>query len=104
MVSDVECTTRDLEWMRRCDLFVAFPGEPVSPGTHVEIGWASALGRPTVLLTEPGRSYAALVTGLPSVAPVRLLVHHGGRTFPDELAAVVAELLPDTVPAPAGRP
>ncbi|MCY7856417.1 hypothetical protein OZL46_02870 [Bacillus sonorensis] len=38
-----QCTKIDFEEISTCDLFVAFPGSPASPGTHIEIGWASAL-------------------------------------------------------------
>jgi nucleoside 2-deoxyribosyltransferase len=86
LVSDADCTRRDLEWMRRCSVFVAFPGDPASPGTHVELGWASALGRPTVVLVEPGTQPAALVTGLPAVAPVQLVEY---RDDPEHVAEVV---------------
>lgn len=92
MVSAGECTERDLRWMRQCDLFVAFPGAPCSPGTHVEIGWASALGRPMVLVLEPSADYAALVTGLYGVAPVAYTVYEEGAGFDRALAEAVHEL------------
>ncbi|MCK1798991.1 nucleoside 2-deoxyribosyltransferase domain-containing protein [Streptomyces sp. XM4193] len=88
LVSDRECTRRDWEWMRECSVFVAFPGRPASPGTHVELGWASALGRPTVVLVEPDTECAALVAGLPGIAPVRLLEHTGD---PAEVCRAVTE-------------
>ncbi|MGW1729051.1 nucleoside 2-deoxyribosyltransferase [Streptomyces sp. NPDC002306] len=69
MVPAAACTERDFRWMSSCDLFVAFPGDPASPGTHIEIGWASAMGRPTILLLEEQGKHAALVTGLGGVAP-----------------------------------
>ena len=65
-----ECTRLDFEDIRDCDVFVAFPGAPASPGTHVEIGWASALGKPVVLLEDEGATYAFLVRGLHTVADV----------------------------------
>ncbi|GAB3690826.1 hypothetical protein GCM10027589_57440 [Actinocorallia lasiicapitis] len=92
MVPAAECTSRDLAWMRACDLFVAFPGHPASPGTHVEIGWASALARPTILLLEARAEYAALVTGLDSVAPVAYLTYDAGPAFFADLAVATAEL------------
>jgi hypothetical protein len=72
MAGAAECTARDFEWMRACDLFLAFPGSPPSPGTHVEIGWATTLRRPVVLLLQ-GDNHAALVTGLPAIADVTLV-------------------------------
>ncbi|MFC9223526.1 nucleoside 2-deoxyribosyltransferase [Streptomyces hygroscopicus] len=106
-VSDVECTRRDFAWMRECDVFVAFPGDPASPGTHVELGWATALGRPTVILLEPGARHAALVTGLTVVSTVKLLEYRPDPDFPEQVAAEVAALLPPAstaAPATAGHP
>jgi nucleoside 2-deoxyribosyltransferase len=69
-LSPSECTRLDYEEIRACDLFVAFPGDPASPGTHIEIGWASALGKPIILLLEDGSQYAFLIRGLHTVAEV----------------------------------
>jgi nucleoside 2-deoxyribosyltransferase len=68
-----ECTRLDFAEISQSELFIAFPGSPASPGTHVEIGWASALGKPIVLLLEHGRQYAFLVTGLAAVADVEFV-------------------------------
>ncbi|MCK7623770.1 nucleoside 2-deoxyribosyltransferase [Streptomyces sp. RS10V-4] len=65
-----ECTRIDQEEIRKADVFVALPGAPASPGTHIEIGWASAFGKPVVLLLERGRDYTFLVQGLNTVATV----------------------------------
>ncbi|MET9142523.1 MULTISPECIES: nucleoside 2-deoxyribosyltransferase [unclassified Streptomyces] len=54
-----QVSVRDFRWMRKCDVFV--PVLPVqredgilrrTDGTHVELGWATALGRPIVLITK----------------------------------------------------
>lgn len=68
-----ECTRLDFEEIGAADLFVALPGSPASPGTHVEIGWASALRKPIVLLLEREREYAFLVRGLPAISDARLV-------------------------------
>lgn len=73
MMAADECTKMDFEQIRTCDLFVAFPGVPGSPGTHVEIGWASACRRRMILLLERDQDYAALVEGLVSMADVELV-------------------------------
>jgi nucleoside 2-deoxyribosyltransferase len=65
-----ECTRLDWEEIDECDLFVAFPGHPASPGTHIEIGWASARRKPMLLLLGAGDTYAFLVRGLHVVADV----------------------------------
>jgi len=86
-----ECTRLDFEEISGCDVFVAFPGAPASPGTHVEIGWASALGKPVVLLLEEKGDYAFLVRGLHTVADVTFLT-----IGPDsDVAGLVAAALRD---------
>ncbi|GAA2827416.1 nucleoside 2-deoxyribosyltransferase [Crossiella cryophila] len=85
-----ECTRLDYEEISDSTVFVAFPGHPASPGTHIEIGWASALGKPIVLLLEPDREYAFLVRGLHTVADVTYLTI--GDDLVDEVAALVNRL------------
>ncbi|ARE20924.1 nucleoside 2-deoxyribosyltransferase [Lactococcus lactis] len=41
------CTQRDFEAMKKCDVYVAFPND--SYGCAVELGWASAFGKPIFL-------------------------------------------------------
>jgi nucleoside 2-deoxyribosyltransferase len=69
LTADV-CTKLDHDEIMASDLFIAYPGVPVSPGTHVEIGWASASGKPTVLLLENNERHSFLVIGLRSFANV----------------------------------
>ncbi|MFF3062389.1 nucleoside 2-deoxyribosyltransferase [Streptomyces sp. NPDC057909] len=93
MVPASVCTERDFRWMGSCDLFVAFPGDPASPGTHVEIGWGSAMGRPMILLLEEQGRHAALVTGLGGVAPATTyLTYDEGPGFMASLAQATADL------------
>jgi nucleoside 2-deoxyribosyltransferase len=65
-----QCTGLDQDEIRKADVFVAIPGVPASPGTHIEIGWASAFDKPIVLMLEQGREYTFLVQGLHTVATV----------------------------------
>ena len=96
-----ECTRIDFEEIGAADLFVALPGSPASPGTHVEIGWASALRKPLVLLLEEDREYAFLVRGLPEVARARLVWFSDDDGLFEGLEAALAELLPGAA-LPAG--
>ncbi|MEU7476673.1 hypothetical protein AB0A63_11880 [Lentzea sp. NPDC042327] len=71
-----QVSERDFGWMRACDVFV--PVLPVladgtllrTDGTHIELGWASALGRPIVGITEQpfADSASHLLKGLARVA------------------------------------
>lgn len=87
-----ECTRLDFEEIRRADLFIALPGAPPSPGTHIEIGWASALDKPIMLLLEEGQPYAFLVRGLHAVARVTTVPVRAGRTGLDEFATALEEM------------
>jgi nucleoside 2-deoxyribosyltransferase len=84
-----ECTKLDYTEISQSDLFVAYPGVPVSPGTHVEIGWASALGKPMVLFLERDKKHTFLVTGLTTIANIEFIY------FDDP--SEVMEQLPDAV-------
>ncbi|MGK4578866.1 nucleoside 2-deoxyribosyltransferase [Kitasatospora sp. HPMI-4] len=70
-----QCTGLDQEEIRKADVFVAIPGFPPSPGTHIEVGWASAFDKPIVLLLERGREYTFLIQGLHTVATVEYVVY-----------------------------
>ncbi|MET9364605.1 nucleoside 2-deoxyribosyltransferase [Streptomyces sp. NPDC006632] len=87
-----ECTRLDYDEISASTVFVAFPGHPASPGTHIEIGWASALGKPIVLLLEDGADYAFLVRGLHTVADVTYLTISDTQSLADEVIATVNRL------------
>jgi nucleoside 2-deoxyribosyltransferase len=80
-----ECAEIDFKEISSCDLFVAFPGYPASPGTHIEIGWASTLKKPVILLLEQGKDYAFLVRGLGKVANVIYILFDQERDYLIEL-------------------
>ncbi|MGW5508220.1 nucleoside 2-deoxyribosyltransferase [Streptomyces albogriseolus] len=74
-----QVAVRDFHWMKKCDVFVAIL--PVledqtlrrTDGTHVELGWATALERPVVLVTRQPfvESAGHLLKGLHRVGLVR---------------------------------
>ncbi|OZC92069.1 hypothetical protein CH254_04670 [Rhodococcus sp. 06-412-2C] len=75
-----QVSVRDFRWMKKCDVFV--PVLPVvddklvrTDGTHIELGWASALGRPIVIITDQPFSASAshLLKGLNEVGRVEVL-------------------------------
>ena len=71
-----EVCARDYRWMRQCDAFVAvLPLDAngnvvVSNGTSVELGWASAMGKPIVIVCDPAPKYSHLIIGLDAIADV----------------------------------
>jgi nucleoside 2-deoxyribosyltransferase len=92
MVTPEECTRRDYDWIQRADVVVAFPGAPASPGTHVEVGWASAWGKPLVLILERDGQHAHLVLGLGALYPVQYLTYEDSDSFLDELSGALKRL------------
>lgn len=92
MMTAEECTRLDYENIRDCDLFVAFPGHPASPGTHIEIGWASALGKPMLLLLEGHHTYAFLIQGLHVVGDVSYVSMPSGEIGLEHFATALEKL------------
>lgn len=87
-----ECTRLDYDEISASTVFVAFPGHPASPGTHIEIGWASAMGKPIVLLLEEGADYAFLVRGLHTVGNVTCLTIKDTESLATEVIDTVNRL------------
>ncbi|MEV6977561.1 hypothetical protein [Kitasatospora sp. NPDC093806] len=91
-----QVSVRDFRWMKKCDVFV--PVLPVTAdvllrtdGTHVELGWATALGRPIVMITRQPfvESASHLLKGLPRVGAVQIIdvdeFHANPRLLTDAL-------------------
>lgn len=74
-----EVCLRDHSWMCCCDVFVAIlpldeKGRVIhTVGTSVELGWASTMGKPIILVCDPAPVYSHLVVGLDAVANVTKL-------------------------------
>jgi len=79
--SSAKITKRDYCWMQLCDVYIALfvpneQGEQIrSDGTHIEIGWASAMAKPIVLIGEdmPNEQNSHLIRGLNAIANVRFI-------------------------------
>jgi hypothetical protein len=90
------CTPFDLLEMQHADVVVAVPRR--SFGVHVELGWATALGIPALVLAEDGEELPPLLGGLPTIngsivarVPAGLLTSASAR---DAACHVVLERLP----------
>lgn len=66
------CTPADFLAVQRSDVVCALLGQSLSPGVLVELGWASALGKPVVILAGDG-PLPQLVRGLKEVTCVEIL-------------------------------
>lgn len=92
-LSPRDATLLDFNEIRSSELFVAFPGVPSSPGTHIEIGWASALGVPSILLLEDQGEYAFLVTGLEDLSNVVFLRYRSDTDLMAQLPGAIARAM-----------
>lgn len=90
---------RDFAWMNQCSIFVAVlpdndDGSPVrTDGTCVELGWASALGKPVVVVRSLTGSHSHLVKGLGSVTSVVEVALKDAVRVPDLVVQAVFRLL-----------
>ncbi|WP_118987652.1 hypothetical protein [Photorhabdus sp. CRCIA-P01] len=87
---------RDFQWMQQCDFFM--PILPVhqgdellrTDGTHIELGWASALKRPVLLITQlpivNGGSH--LLKGLEHICNLSKLDIHDFRQNPGQIGEI----------------
>ncbi|MGW2601381.1 nucleoside 2-deoxyribosyltransferase [Streptomyces klenkii] len=94
-----QVSVRDYRWMRKCDVFV--PVLPLLPdrtlhrtdATHVELGWATAMGRPVVLVTTQPfvESASHLLKGLHRIGAVHALDFDEFTDSPGLLVTAVLE-------------
>ena len=73
--SPEESTICDIEAIKDCDLFVAIPGNPISGGVHVEIGWASMLKKKCIVFLEKDVYYSPMITGLKSITDCKFVYY-----------------------------
>lgn len=64
------CVHLDYEFIKKTDIMVAIPGSPPSGGSHIELGWASFLGKKIIMLLKNGKQYSNLILGLYTITDV----------------------------------
>jgi len=102
-----EVTERDFQWMLDCDVFVAVlpsvNGELLrTDGTCIELGWASALRKPVVMIRDSDR-VSHLMSGLRRVSLVSVLRYSLVKANPSHLVDEVTRAL-RIYEGSAGRP
>lgn len=70
LLEPAACTQRDFAAMRSTDVVCAVIGAPPSGGVMIELGWASALSKPVLMLVPKDSHLSPLVQGLAAVARV----------------------------------
>jgi hypothetical protein len=94
-----ECTPLDFHGVMTADLLVAVPGNPISGGVCIEIGWASGVGVPVVLLLEKDADYSHLVVALHTVREAHEIRFDSIESACAGLDAWLAERTPRESPA-----
>jgi hypothetical protein len=78
------CTRLDLQAMIDSKFVLAFPS--TSYGVHVELGWASALNKPIVLIMNKNEGYKSpLIEGVNTITPTITIEFISDGPFPDEV-------------------
>jgi nucleoside 2-deoxyribosyltransferase len=107
LVDSAELVLRDYSWMQFCDVYIALfiknnsQQYIRSDGTHVEIGWASAMHKPIILLGDdiPSEQNSHLVRGLGAISHVQFISIADIKRDPDTLITIVQNAL-ETVKTP----
>lgn len=87
----MECVPVDYNGVKECDFLIVVPGNPISGGVHVELGWASALKKDMHIFVEKNVKYSPVVMGLGSLTNVD---YHETEKFPsDELLKTIFEII-----------
>lgn len=66
-----ESTLIDFNAMKTSDLVVAVPGNPISGGVHIELGWASTMNKKILMFLDKDKEYSPMIEGLNSVTDVK---------------------------------
>lgn len=76
-----ECTVLDYKGLEESDIFLAFPNS--SYGVHMELGWASALQKPIIMVVNEDIGVkTSLVEGLNTVTPSKIINYKSENEFP----------------------
>lgn len=98
-----QCTPADFRAMQVADVVCAIVGSPPSGGVAVELGWASALAKPVVLVKTPDTACSPLIDGLSSITRAATISDDDAwdDKFFAQLVTCMAEVLDaEHVPSP----
>ena len=94
-VSPEDSVKSDYEGVKSSDVLIVIPGNPISGGVHIELGWASALCKNMHIFLENGKKYSPVVMGLNALSKVE---YHNSNTFPsrellDDIKSTISRLV-----------
>ena len=78
-VSPKDSTQNDYNGVKNSDVLFVIPGNPISGGVHIELGWASAMKKKIHIFLEKNAEYSPVLKGLPALTET---VYHETESFP----------------------
>ncbi|WP_373142106.1 nucleoside 2-deoxyribosyltransferase [Mycobacterium marinum] len=94
-LSPAECVPIDYDELLSSDAVVALLGTPPSLGVAIELGWASALGKP-IIVVGTATDASSMIAGLGRVADVCLISRDLGDG-PSATGQVLGQLVIDQI-------
>ena len=85
--SDTESTLIDFKTIKDVDLVCVIPGNPISGGVHVEMGWASANNKVMKIFLKNGADYSPMVTGMKCLTYAKYIYYD--NDYSDELVDLI---------------
>ena len=85
--SDLESTLIDYKTIKSVDLVCVIPGNPISGGVHVEMGWASANKKVMKIFLKNGANYSPMVTGMKCLTLTKYVYYE--EDYSDELVNLI---------------
>lgn len=71
-----ESTKIDYEAMENADIVVAVPGNPISGGVHMELGWATAIKKKILIFLDKEKEYSPMVEGACSLTNIKYFYYN----------------------------
>lgn len=87
--SDSESTLIDFNTIKESDLIVMIPGNPISGGVHVELGWASSNKKKIKIFLKKNVNYSPMVTGIHCLTDVDY--YYYDNDYSDELICLILD-------------
>jgi len=101
---------RDFAWMKACSAAVMVLGTPAQPvwrtdGTFMELGWATSVDKPVVLIGDLDSYRSPLVRGLPSLSGrIRILTPQEVQVRPEVVLGALSQSMSTSSAVLASNP
>ena len=80
-ISPNDSVTNDFNGVKTSDILFVIPGNPISGGVHIELGWASSLKKDIHIFLEKKKKYSPVLMGLNALTKI---TYHYSSSFPSQ--------------------